>query len=127
MKNKFLSICFLGVGLLLLSFFFQTPTVKFSKDFYYNYESNSIFGKNELIDISPEIVDYKYDKNFVIVKQKPKYINDSMYDYPEDYKYANGLGEYYYWLIILGEKTVLGPLTYEDFSEVCKLNNVVLD
>lgn len=128
MKLKFLSIVFFGFGLLLLFYLsFQPPTVKFSKDFYYDYESNSIFGRNELIDISPKIIDYKYDKKFVIVKQRPKYINDPMYDYPKDYKYTDGLKEDYYWLIILKEKKVLGPLKYEDFSELLKLNNVVLD
>ncbi len=50
-----------------------------------------------------------------------------MYDYPKDYKYTDGLKEDYYWLIILKEKKVLGPLKYEDFSELLKLNNVVLD
>lgn len=120
MKIRFVIFSLLFACLFLFIYLASQPyTVKFSKDFYYDYESNSIFGKIELIDIPPEILEFNYDKKFVIVKQRPKYINDSIYDYPKDYTYTHGLKTDYYWLILLTENKVYGPMIFEDFNALC--------
>ena len=124
MKIKFIFFALLLALILLFIYFAGQPcVVKFSKDFYYDYESNSIFGKDDLVDIAPKIIDYDYDKNFVAVKQSPKYSHDSMYDYPEDFSsesYKNGLNDVYYWVISLKDKKVYGPILFEDYNKICK-------
>ena len=124
MKIKFIFFALLLALILLFIYFAGQPcVVKFSKDFYYDYESNSIFGKDDLVDVAPKIIDYDYDKNFVAVKQSPKYSHDSMYDYPEDFSsesYKNGLNDVYYWVISLKDKKVYGPMLFEDYNKLCK-------
>lgn len=130
MKIKFVIFIFLGTVLLWLIYSaFQPYTVKFSKDFYYDYESGSIFGKDDLVDITPKIIDYSYDKKFVVVKQNPKYSYDFMYNYPEEFNdksYKNGLNEIYYWIISLKEKMVFGPMLPEEFNSMCEEKNIRL-
>lgn len=116
--------------LLAVLFFFiylagQPYTVKFSKDFYYDYESNSIFGNGNLVDIPPDIINYMYDKTFVIVKQQPKLVYID-YDYNIDYSYKAGLDETYFWLISLKEKKVYGPMLFEDFNNICEKKQIQL-
>lgn len=56
---------------------------KLSNDFRYNYETKSIFG--EKTDVPPKVIDYAYNKKYVIVKQKPISKCSYMYNYPEDF------------------------------------------
>ena len=103
----------------------QLYTVKFSKDFYYDYESDSIFGNGSLVDIPPDIIGYMYDKKFVIVKQQPELVYID-YDRNSDYSYKSGLDETYYWLISFKEKKVYGPMLLDEYNSLCKEKNVQL-
>lgn len=123
-RSIFFTILFAGV-ILFVYLASQPYTVKFSRDFYYDYESSSIFGKENLVDIPPNIVNYAYDKNFVIVKQQPVLVYID-YDYNQDYSYKAGLDESYYWLVSLAEKNVYGPLLYDEFETLCKKYEVQL-
>ncbi len=105
----------------------QPCTVKFSKDFYYDYDLNSIFGNIKAGDIPPEIIDFSHNKNFVVVKQKPRSKYPGMYDCSEDLAYKNGTDEIYYWLISLKEKEVYGPMLFEEYNILCKEKNVQLE
>ena len=127
MKTKFIFHILFFTAILLFIYFARQPhAVKFSKDFYYDYESNSIFGKNNLVDIAPEIIEFVHDNVFVAVKQKPKYSYDSMYDYSENYSYKHGIDENYYWVISLAEKKVYGPLLFDEYKILCEKKKVKL-
>ncbi len=68
MKIKFIFFALLLALILLFIYFAGQPcVVKFSKDFYYDYESNSIFGKDDLVDIAPKIIDYDYRPKLLIM------------------------------------------------------------
>ena len=128
MKIRFVIFSFfLAVVFLFVYWGSQPFTVKFSKDFYYDYDLNSIFGNSKAGDIPPEIIDFSYDNNFVVVKQKPKSKYSGMYNCPEDLNYKNGIDETYYWLISLKEKKVYGPMLLEEYNILCKEKNVQLE
>ena len=103
----------------------QPYTIKFSKDFYYDYESDSVFGNGSLVDIPPNIIDFTYDKKFVIIKQQPELVYID-YDRNSDYSYKAGLDEIYYWIISLREKKVYGPMLLEEYNILCKEKNIQL-
>ncbi len=125
MKRRYVFFLLLVAGVILFIYLAGQPyIVNFSRDFCYDYESNSIFGKDSLIDIPPDIVDFVYTKDFVAVKQKPEFLIDIMYDIPEDLRYKNGYDEIYYWLILLKEKKVYGPFLFEEFNMLCEEKNV---
>lgn len=127
MKIKFiLSIFFCAFIIWFIHSAFQPYTVKFSKDFYYDYETNSIFGNIKTGDIPPEIVDFSYNKKIVVVKQKPTSKYFGMYNCPEDLNYKNGIDEFYYWIILLKEKKVYGPMLLEEYNILCKEKNIQL-
>ena len=126
MKIRFVLFpIFFAVAFLFIYLACKPYTVKFSKDFYYDYESDSIFGNGDLVDIPPDIIDYACDKKFVIVRQHPKLVYID-YDCNSDYSYKAGLDENYYWLIVLKEKKVFGPMLFEDFNYICEEKNVGL-
>lgn len=113
------SCVFFIISLFFFAISFDESIVKLSDDYSYYEEQKAIFGEKDLVDIPPNIVIYSSNKKFVTARQKPKYNYDSMYVYNENYKYVNGLETEYYWLIVLKEKKVFGPLEYNDFYDIC--------
>lgn len=76
-------------------------------------------------DIPPCVIDYKYDNDFIIVKQKPKVpIEQIYYDYDEVY-YPLGFDSIYYWIIDKNQGCVIGPLLYQDFYNKCEIYRIV--
>jgi len=73
-------------------------------------------------EIPSTIIDYDYDKNFIIAKQKPKIPQDPLYN--GDYHYKNGIDQNYFWLIIHSKEFVKGPLDMEEFKLARKQYNV---
>jgi hypothetical protein len=71
------------------------------------------------IDIPPEVLSYDYDKQFIIVKQKPTKYHYAIYD-DKEYVYPSGRDTIYYWLIIKVDEEVLGPLDFDEFKELRK-------
>jgi hypothetical protein len=128
LKTKFIFSLIFYVLVLWVSYSLAQPCEeKLSNDFRYNYETKSIFG--EKTDVPPKVIDYAYNKKYVIVKQKPISKCSYMYNYPEDFNdesYKNGLNEIYYWVISLSEKKVFGPMLLEDFNSMCKEKNIKL-
>ena len=70
LKIKFIFSLIFYVLVLWVSYSLAQPCEeKLSNDFRYNYETKSIFG--EKTDVPPKVIDYAYNKKYVIVKQKP--------------------------------------------------------
>lgn len=65
-------------------------------------------------EIPATVVEYAYDDDFIIAKQKPKLPQDPLYD--KEYQYTKGNMEFYYWLIIKENNLVLGPYDLEEFN-----------
>lgn len=97
---------------------------KIDKNFCYATESLAIVGKDNLIDVPPYVKFYCYDKFFVLVKQRPHYFYDDIFEYNENYEYKHGLNTDYYWIIIKKEKRVVGPLTEEEFYKNIEALNI---
>lgn len=126
MKIKFIFSLFLFAFIIWFIYSASQPyTVNFSKDFYYDYESDSVFGNGCLVDIPPNIIDFTYDKKFVIIKQQPELVYID-YDRNSDYSYKAGLDETYYWIISLKEKKVYGPMLFDEYNILCKEKNIKL-
>lgn len=93
-------------------------TVKLSAGYYYRDEGGNI--KDILCEnpdggeIPSEVVDFDYNQNFIIAKQKPKIPQDPLYS--RTYVYENGIIQYYYWIIIHEKRLVLGPLSEDEFK-----------
>lgn len=66
--------------------------------------------------IPATVLDYDYDNEFIIAKQKPKIPQDPLYE--KEYIYKNGCDKVYYWLIIKRDNFVLGPFDFEEFKLV---------
>lgn len=58
-------------------------------------------------EIPATVLDYVYDKKFIIAKQKPKLPQDPLYKRIYNYKTNNNL---FYWVILKTNNTVIGPL-----------------
>ena len=72
-------------------------------------------------DIPPYVIAYDYDRNYIIVKQRPQYKEYVIYD---RINYPLGKNYTYYWIIIKRNKEVIGPLSYEDFIKKKQIYNV---
>ena len=58
-------------------------------------------------DVPPDIVEYNYDRNFIIAAQRPNQVDDAIYNiFPE---YPLGRDTIYYWLIVKDLDLELGP------------------
>lgn len=73
-------------------------------------------------EIPSTIIDFDYDKKFIIAKQKPKIPQDPLYN--KNYHYKDGVDEIYFWLIIHENSLVLGPLSEKEFTTARKEYNV---
>jgi len=72
--------------------------------------------------IPSTVIDFNYNKNFIIAKQHPKLPQDILYD--KEHNYELGTDTIYYWLIIKKKNIVLGPLKNKEFIKVRKLHKV---
>ena len=78
------------------------------KDILYEYSNGG--------EVPATVVDFVYDKKFIIAKQKPKLPQDPLYE--KVYEYKNGVDVFYYWIIIKENKLVLGPLDKTNYNNV---------
>lgn len=105
---------------LVYCLFTSDGTYRLSKNFKYAYEQKAIFGEGKLTDVPPYVEFYCDDKNHILIKQKPHFNYDDMYEYNENYSYKNGLKDFYYWIIVKKTDEILGPLTKEEFEQSIK-------
>lgn len=112
-----------SIGKLLLFFLFccgcSDYTERLGSGYFFVKEGGSL---NEIYCEKPfggripaTVIDYDYNNDFIIAKQKPKIPQSILYEKKYEYKY--GLNEYYYWLIIKDEYSVLGPYSISEFNE----------
>jgi hypothetical protein len=79
-------------------------------------------------DIPPIVIDYKYDNDYIWVKQKPKIPLEQIYYDFNEIIYPLGLDTTYYWIIDKKTGEVMGPLLYKEFYSKCKTcgtNNLI--
>lgn len=88
----------------------------------YSSEADHILGNSGAIP--PHILEYKYNKQFIIAKQKlngmlpDKIYYDMMsYNYPE-------LEGIYYWIVDKKQNIFYGPMDSDEFKNKCKLLNI---
>lgn len=66
--------------------------------------------------IPSTVVSYDFDRNFIIVKQKPKLPQDPLYE--KDFVYNKGKGSYYFWVVLKKDQIVIGPLDSAEFAKL---------
>lgn len=85
-------------------------------DYFFRNEGHEILNHKAGIEgIPPTIINYNYDRDYILAKQKPKAINDILH---EDYNYKHGKDSTYYWVIIKKEFICLGPLDIREFDDI---------
>lgn len=67
-------------------------------------------------EIPSTVIAFDYDKNFIIAKQRPKLLQDILYE--KSYNYELGADTTYFWLIVKKNHLVLGPLEKKEFRDV---------
>ena len=94
--------------------------INLGKGYSYFYEQSAILAKEN--DIPPTVLDFKYNRKFIIAKQKPKLPSSIMYAKVE-YPYGDSV---YYWIIIKKEHRLIGPLNKEEFKKNKEKYNIKL-
>jgi hypothetical protein len=73
------------------------------------------------------ILEYNYDKSFIIAVQKPIENDPNILLYDAEYEYKEGYNSVYYWIIIKDIQKVIGPMSKSEFVEVRGKYNVPED
>lgn len=127
MKKSFCVLLFICVSYLIQGCGIGADsTKKLSGGYFYHDEGGDI--KDILCEkpnggeIPSTVIDFDYDKDFIIAKQKPKIPQDPLYS--KVYQYNDGRDKYYFWLIVIKKDLVLGPLGEKEFSIIRKEYNV---
>lgn len=110
----------IGITILLFVYFLFSAildpyTQKLGDGYTYYPDNKDILGS--IIDIPPYIISFKYNKDFIIAKQKPKSYNEAIYDKME-YIYPLGRDTVYYWLILKHTDLFWGPLSKDEFDSL---------
>ena len=119
MLRKILLIFVCGIVFLIQSCNLSDATKNLGEGYFYRNEGSEI---KDILCEQPEggfipstILNFKYNKDFIVAKQKPKIPQDPLYDL--NIKYGNGTDGIYYWIIIKKENLVLGPLELDEFKK----------
>lgn len=70
-------------------------------------------------DIPPRVIDYVYDKRYILVKQKPKLPLEQIYYDSDEFSYPMGTDSVYYWIVDKNKGAVLGPFLFDDYKSKC--------
>ena len=121
MKKLFTSCIF---SLLLLSVSCSDYSENLGKGYTYVCEgkgNNSIFHEypSKGGQIPPDVISYDYDKDFIIVKQKPQ-LQQYGYEAEGEYNNRNEDGVFYYWLIDKKRYKTIGPMDSLEFVQTRK-------
>ena len=121
-KTRYLFITALIVMSVVFIFIFNydNDTIRLGKGIVYDKINKHILC-SYATDIPPYVIAYDYDRNYIIVKQRPQYKEYVIYD---RINYPLGKNYTYYWIIIKRNKEVIGPLSYEDFIKKKQIYNV---
>lgn len=69
-------------------------------------------------EIPATILDYVYNDEYIIAKQKPKLPQDPLYK--EEYEYHYGEESLYFWIIIKKKDIIFGPMNKIEFANKIK-------
>ena len=83
---------------------------------YYS-EQQHISGGHE---IPPRVIEYKYNDDIIIAKQRPMKYANIMY---KEYNYFMGRDTLYYWIIEKKVHRIIGPLDYKKFRKIVSQYN----
>lgn len=120
--SKLLSYVILII--ILITSIFQSCSSDYSKNlgdgYFYRYEGSNLRDIHCIEanggEVPADILEYVFDDEFILAKQKPKLPQDPLYD--KEYIYNRGDKEFYYWLIVKNEDLVFGPLNLEEFNNL---------
>ncbi len=91
------------------------PEKKLGKGYFYDNDDDRIFGP--VIDIPREVLQYDYNRRYIVVKQRPeKWPDDPLYE--RTYSYPWGRDTIYYWIIDKQENSYYGPMLYDEFDSI---------
>lgn len=65
--------------------------------------------------IPSTVLNYDYDRHYIIAKQKPRKDDPNILLYDTTYEYKYGYDSIYYWIILKDFKEVIGPLTKDEY------------
>ncbi|MDA3910503.1 MAG: hypothetical protein PF448_03995 [Bacteroidales bacterium] len=126
MFNKIGLILGLGIILLIQSCNLSDISKNLGNRYFYRNEGGDI--KDILCErpagafIPATILEYDYNRYYIIANQKPKIPQDPLYD--AEFEYKNGADAVYYWIIIKKKDIVLGPMTKDEYMSARKEYNV---
>ncbi|ELM3645169.1 DUF3997 domain-containing protein [Flavobacterium psychrophilum] len=93
-------------------------TKELTSGYFFSPELNDISSDGKgirNIEIQPNVLRYNYNDDFIIAEQKPNKINDAIYEKVYDYK--DGRNNIYYWIILVKQDSLLGPLSKSEFKQ----------
>ena len=105
----FLLVIIFLIAWATITFLFSDDSKDLGGGYTYYSEQKMICGKYQ---IPPTILEYRYNSEIIIVKQRPTKYKDIMYI---DYNYPLGRDTIYYWIIEKKTNTFIGPINYDDF------------
>ena len=109
-----LIVSFIGFVFLLRWCILKTDIIDLGAGLRYDVQRKDILGRRD--DIPPIVLSYKSNKNFIVVKQRPRNGENVIY---ANYNYSEECDTLYYWIIVKSNETFIGPLTYNEFVDSC--------
>jgi hypothetical protein len=107
---------------IILIFFYGCVEIDNSNlgDGYVYYKDDQIISSVDGIhgEVPSNVLEYAYDKHFIIAKQKPLANDPNILIYDYSYTYKWGDDSCYYWIISKDQKRVFGPLSSIDFVKM---------
>src|SRR5574344_147241 len=101
---------------------YSTDNIRIADDIIYNKERKDILDyKGGRYEIPPEVVGYCKINDIILVKWKPKFPLDAIYD-KYDYTawlYSQDSLSFLYWSIELKEEKQIGPMDSNAFDQFC--------
>lgn len=73
-------------------------------------------------EVPADILEYAFNRDYIIAKQKPRLPQDPIYS--NEYIYENGDNVIYYWIIIKRDDIILGPLNLDSFNKKANTLNL---
>ena len=107
--TKYLLILLLLIVWVIMSFSDKNDNL--GNGYTYYSEQQHISGEHE---IPPTVIEYKYNDEIIIAKQRPMKYANIMY---KDYNYYMGRDTLYYWIIDKKMHGIIGPLDFKNFRK----------
>ena len=87
----------------------------FYRDEGENIKRYSLFKNSNGGEIPSTVLDYIYNDEYIIAKQKPKYPQEPLYKRKYEYGTNDSL---FYWIILKTNDVVLGPLSWQEYLDM---------